>query len=169
MPSREDCVVAEEWLLAERKSLMQNLITATIQAMVLGVVAVLAVMGLLYFLAVGAELDEQLLLVVLVLLMLFGPALGYFLITWLRRRLWRRAIRNRIRRLRARQFLSRYAESVGQERLERLPARVRARVQEPLDRERAGRLPPESDYVAALEVILLLELVERGAEPDELT
>ena len=157
--------MADAWLKKERELLMQRLVSVTVQSLILSVIVMLVLTAALYYLLVVLEPGERFLLMLMVALLLVGPVITFFLVSRIRRILWRRAIHGQIRRLRAVRFLSHYAAALDPDQLRSIPSRA----QQALAQEAEGRLPPESDYVAALESLLLLDLVEHGPPVPEAT
>ncbi|WP_290648407.1 hypothetical protein [Aquisalimonas sp.] len=147
----------DHWLLEEREKLLRLGVRAFINA-ALVTVAILVVLVIALWIVAGAlGVGDDTLSTLLMITVVAVPILAYLIADWMRRRFWVRAIGDHVRRLRAVQFVSNYADAVGEHRIRELPAWAKQQVEPVLKRERQGMLPQEKDYALAIQPLLLLE------------
>lgn len=155
----------DDWLREERQKLLGLGIRSFIQAGVVTLVVVAAlIIGVLVALG-ELDLDPAMANAALMAAAVIIPVIAFFLVDWLRRRFWLRAIGGHTRRLRAVQFLSNYADAVGESRVDELPAGAREQVKQVLERERQGMLPPEDEYALAIQPLIMLDPDTPAAGP----
>lgn len=152
----------DNWLLEERRRLLQLGTRAFIKAGLVALVLVVALMTGVLVALDALALEPAAANAVLIGAAVIIPLITFFVVDWLRRRFWLRAIGSHTRRLRAVQFLSHYADAVGEARLNELPASSRKEVSHALEKERQGLLPGEKEYALAIQPLIVLD-PERGA------
>lgn len=147
----------DDWIKQEHNHLTQLAQRALVKANLLVGLTVLALIVGFYLTAEAIALPFGIVASVLLFFMLLGPPLFTLLVNRVRSHLWRRAVAGRIRRLRAMGFLSSYVDTLDREALAQLPEGIRETLDEVLEKEREGRLPPSDRYADALFIALAVD------------
>ncbi len=147
----------DDWLTEERNKLLRLGVRAFIKAGAVTLVVVGALLAGVFVALDELDLDPAMANVALMVAAVALPVIAFFMMDWLRQRFWVRAIGGHARRLRAVQFLSNYADAVGEDRLDQLPTGAREQVKKVLEKERQGMLPPERDYALALQPMMAFQ------------